>query len=222
MEKNRLAVILLGLPGSGKSTQAHLLSLAYGFSYVSPGDIFRSLPEHIDDQIYKQVTAYMLRGVLIPDSLFIQVMKAPLRKFYDFPTSLVFDGLPRSIAQAEWLNQSLTEQEIAICKAIYLDVSFEEMTKRVAKRLVCMNCHAPNGYYNGQTRCDFCGGELIQRKDDELTTVDGRLLEYQKQTEPLIRLYKAENKLIEIDGEQSIHIVFAKLIKSLQLDLLSE
>ncbi len=164
----------------------------------------------------------MLKGILIPDKLFIQVMQAPLQNFYDISTSLVFDGLPRSIAQAVWLNKSLTEQQIEICKAIYLDVSLEEMTKRVAKRLVCMSCHAPNGYYNGQEKCDFCGGELAQRVDDESTTVHDRLLEYQKQTEPLIKLYKADNKLIEIDGEQPIHIVFADLIKSLQLSLLPD
>lgn len=221
MDIDRLAVILLGLPGSGKSTQAHLLSLAYNFTYVSPGDIFRSPAAYIDDETYKEVTSYMNRGELIPDELFIRVMKAPLQMFFKSSTCLVFDGLPRSIAQAEWLNELLARQEIDICKAIYLDVSFEEMTKRIAKRLVCMSCHSPNGYYSGQIRCDFCDGELVHRRDDEVTVVDERLQEYQKQTEPLIRMYKTENKLIEINGEQPIHIIFAKIIKALQLNLLS-
>src|ERR1700730_7034675 len=94
-EGNKTAIILLGLPGSGKTTQARLLSLSYGFTYVSPGDIFRDISiTYSDGQIREQIESYLRQGVLIPDELFKKVMKAPLKRFFDMSGKLILDGLP--------------------------------------------------------------------------------------------------------------------------------
>jgi adenylate kinase len=203
--------------GSGKSTQAHLLSLAYGFPRISAGDQLRELAKQEESPLREQAESLMLKGALMPDELLISVAIAPLQATYHTSRGFILDGVPRNPTQANIVATSLGELGMYTIKAIHIHVSLEQVHKRIAQRLVCENCQAPSGYPGSQTRCDFCDSVLISRNDDMSNIIVERWQEHFRQTGPLIQNYEREGKLIQINGDRSIHIVFAEIINALRL-----
>lgn len=216
-EKNRLIITFVGVPGSGKSTQARLLSLAYDFTCVSAGDQLRELVKQGKSPIREQVESLMLRGAFMPDELLIPIVIAPIQTAYYTSVGFILDGVPRNITQASMLTTSLKGLGIYTIKAIHLQVSAEKVRERIARRLVCKNCQAPGGYPGSQMSCDFCDGVLIPRNDDVSDVMVDRWQEHLRQTEPLIQTYENESRLVHINGDRPIHIVFAEIINALHL-----
>jgi adenylate kinase len=214
IEEDKPLIIFVGLPGSGKSTQASLLSRACAFPCISAGHLLREIAANVATQMREPVASLLLTGSFMPDELLMSTVIPPLEAAYKASKGIILDGMPRKLSQAKLLDASLKELGVYTIKAVYLSISPDQARERVAQRLICKNCQAPGGYPGGRTRCDFCEDELIRRVDDISNLMDTRWREYFRQTEPLIQAYEEEDKLVTINGEQPIHIVFAEIIKA--------
>ena len=205
-----LKIILLGPPGAGKGTQAKSISEAYSIPHISTGDIFR---KNISGKTPLGVEAkgYMDRGQLVPDELTINLVKDRLQN-EDCEDGFLLDGFPRTVKQAEALDSFLNENGNSIDVALLIDVPFSFILERMTGRRVCTDCGASfHIKFNPPKiggKCDLCGGNLMQRKDDCEDTVNERLDVYEKQTQPLIEYYKNGNILKTVDGARTIELVF--------------
>jgi adenylate kinase len=208
-----LKIILLGPPGAGKGTQAKLISEKYSIPHISTGDIFR---KNISEKTPLGVKAksYMDKGQLVPDELTIDLVKDRLQQ-EDCKNGFLLDGFPRTVAQAEALDKFLHEHNQNINAALLIDVPQEYILERMTGRRVCNSCgasyHVKFNPSKIQGKCDVCGSELIQRKDDSEETVTERLDVYSKQTQPLIQYYSEEKVLSTIDGTREIKEVFENI-----------
>lgn len=207
-----MKLVLLGAPGSGKGTQASLISKRYNLPAISTGDIFR---ENIKNQtaLGIKVKTIMDSGNLCPDDLTIELVKDRLSQ-PDCANGYLLDGFPRNLVQAQALDVFSTPDKI-----LDIDVDLNKIERRLIGRRSCPKC---NGSFHidfiGDTKvCPTCGAELIIRKDDNVETVKERLSVYQKQTAPLIEYYKNHNILFEINGDQKIEDVFSEITKVLDL-----
>ena len=204
-----MRLILLGAPGAGKGTQAEMLTKLYDIPCISTGNIFR---EHISNntELGKKAKAYMDEGKLVPDSLVIELVKSRITQD-DCKNGMIFDGFPRTIPQAEALDVMLKELNIPIDYVVNVDVPDEMIVDRMAGRTVCPSCgasyHKTNKKEAVAGKCDLCQGDLIQREDDKAETVMKRLSVYHEQTEPLIAYYKAQGKVLDIDGVGAVEEV---------------
>jgi len=203
------------MSGAGKSTQAHLLSRAYGFTRIGAGEQLRELATQGEAPIHRQIELLLLKGYLMPDEIVVPIMIDPIKAACDTSAGFILDGTPRNLKQAELLDTSLQEMGMCNIRVIYFHILLDQLRERVAQRLVCKNCQAPSGYPGSRSKCDFCGGMLAPRMDDTADVVDKRWREYIKQTEPLIQAYDRQGKLICINAERPIHIVFAEIINAL-------
>lgn len=203
-------IILLGPPGAGKGTQAKLISEKYSIPHISTGDIFR---KNISEKTPLGVKAksYMDKGQLVPDELTIDLVKDRLQQ-EDCKNGFLLDGFPRTVAQAEALDAFLYEYNQNINSALLIDVPQEYILERMTGRRVCNSCgasyHVRFNPSKVDGKCDVCGSELIQRKDDSEETVRERLDIYSKQTQPLIQYYSDKKVLSTIDGTREIKEVF--------------
>jgi adenylate kinase len=185
-------------------------------AHIASGDIFREAVEK-GTELGTKVKSYMEKGELVPDEITITMIMERLSQ-PDCQRGFILDGFPRTLKQAEALDRALTEKGQVIDKVIYINVSEEELLRRISGRWICRQCQAP---YNLSTsppkeagKCDYCGGELYQRPDDTRETAKKRLEVYFQQTQPLINYYQAQGKLIKIDGEQNIELVNKELMKA--------
>ncbi|MBQ7373802.1 MAG: adenylate kinase [Clostridia bacterium] len=203
-------VILLGAPGAGKGTQAVRLAEKYGIPHISTGDIFRS---NIKGQTPIGIVAksYIDKGQLVPDEVTIQIVKERLEKD-DCKCGYLLDGFPRTVAQAEALDKFSKVEAV-----VNVDVPLNKLLKRITGRRVCAKCGESYhvDYLEGKTTCAKCGAELIQRADDNETTVSARLEVYEKQTAPLIEYYAQKGVLITVDGDGDIERVFNSICEKL-------
>ena len=208
-----MKIILLGAPGAGKGTQAEKICEALSVPSISTGDIIRSALKS-GSEIGMKAKSYMDSGDLVPDEIVIYIVKERI-SHPDCKNGFVLDGFPRTIPQAE----ALDNMGVGIDKVIEFKVSDETIVKRMSGRRVCEKCSTGyNMLYKKprvEGKCDKCSGTLIQRKDDTPETVKARLIVYHKQTEPLKDYYKAQGKLIVIDGEQEIKDITQKALKAL-------
>jgi len=195
-------LILLGPPGAGKGTQAEVLVKRLGVIRISTGDILRNAVKN-GTPIGLQAKSYMDAGDLVPDDVIIGVVKERLAG-QDCQSGYIFDGMPRTIAQAQALDQG----GIEIDTVLLVDIDDESIEKRLGGRRTCSDC--PMSYHT-ETKpplkegiCDVCGGKLIKRDDDEEATIHNRLLTYHRETEPLIEYYEAQGKLKTVHGGNSI------------------
>ena len=202
-------ILLLGPPGAGKGTQSSNLVEAFGVEHVTTGDALRSNKE-MDisdlDLEYDTPGEYMDRGELVPDA----VVNAIVEKALHSADGFVLDGYPRNLDQAEEL-ESMTDLDVIVS----LSVSEAELVDRLTGRRVCSECgtnyHVEFDQPAEEGVCDECGGELIQREDDQEEAVRNRLDVFAENTEPVIEYYSDREAFVEIDGEQSLEGVWADL-----------
>jgi len=211
-------IILLGAPGAGKGTQAEILRERLGLAHIASGDLFR---ENVSKgtPLGKLAKSYMDRGELVPDDVTVQMVIDRISR-PDCAHGVVFDGFPRTEAQAQALDQALAKENKKINAAINVAVRDETLVERLSARWICP---IDGAVYNTMTnpprlagRCDKDSAELYQREDDKPETVRRRLQVYHKQTKPLIDYYRSKGILREVNGEQSIEKVQADLVKAVE------
>lgn len=212
-----LRTILLGPPGAGKGTQAVKIVEKYGVPHISTGDIFR---ENIKKgtELGKKAQEYMNRGELVPDDLVIEIATTRLLED-DCKNGFLLDGFPRTVYQAEKLDEFLAAHGSKIDKVLDIAVEKEELITRLTGRRVCKACGASYHVVNIPPKkegvCDICGGELVQRADDNIETVTNRIDVYEAQTKPLIDYYEKAGNIAHIDGSTGLENVFADIVKAL-------
>ena len=208
-----MRLILLGPPGAGKGTQAEVLVEKLGVPQISTGDILRSAVKN-GTLVGLKAKAYMDAGDLVPDDVIIGVVKERLTAD-DCRNGYIFDGMPRTIAQAE----ALDTQGVVIESVLSIEVPDEVIIERLGGRRTCPECgviyHVVTKKPGKEGICDACGATLIIRKDDEADTIKNRLQTYHKETEPLIDYYKAQGKLKEVGGSYGIAEQTAEVFKVL-------
>lgn len=204
-----MKIILLGPPGAGKGTQAKSISNRYSIPHISTGDIFRkNISENTPLGI--EAKSYMDKGQLVPDEVTINMVKDRLVQD-DCKDGYLLDGFPRTVSQAEALQEFLEQRGESLNTALLINVPNEFILERMTGRRVCPSCGASyhikfNPPANG--KCELCGTDIVQRKDDTAETVKERLDVYEKQTQPLIDYYKEKKLLSTVDGTKAINEVF--------------
>lgn len=198
------SIILIGAPGAGKGTNAKRITKAYNIPHISTGDMFReAIKNHT--KLGDEASEYMKKGLLVPDKVTIGLVHERLSK-PDCKNGFLLDGFPRTIPQAEALKKIGEELNRPINYVIDISVPESVLKDRICGRRVCKVCGAPYHVTNMKPKvdgkCDLCGGELIQRKDDNEEALKVRLSEYHKQTEPLVKFYK--DILYTIDGTKDL------------------
>lgn len=205
-----MRIILLGPPGAGKGTQAKLISEKFSISHISTGDIFR---KNISEKTPLGVKAkeYMDKGLLVPDELTIDIVKDRLTN-EDCKNGFLLDGFPRTVKQAEALEDFLKTRDENIDTALLIHVPSEFILDRMTGRRVCPACGASFHIKFNPPKvdgvCDLCGSNIVQRKDDSEETVKERIDVYERQTQPLVDFYESNDKLFKVDGTQTIDHVF--------------
>ena len=198
-------LVILGSPGSGKGTQAVMLARRFSLLHISTGDLLRDAVA-AGTELGKQARAFMDRGGLVPDGLVIDLIEETLRS-NEGGDGFVLDGFPRTLNQAVALRDLLAGMEKEIRYVIHLDVSEDEVVRRLSLRRTCPSC---NRLFNLATdppsdgsHCDDCGVELIGRKDDQEDVIRNRLEVYRRETLPLLRWYEQNSTVLKVDGERS-------------------
>jgi adenylate kinase len=206
-------LILLGAPGTGKGTQAHLLAEREGWLHVSTGDMLREAVAQ-KTALGEKAKEYMEQGALVPDELVIGMLVERIGQ-PDAQAGLILDGFPRTLAQAQALDRALEAAGRSVDLAVNIAVPDEELVKRLSGRWMCRNCGAIYNVATGKPdKCKRCGGELYQREDDKPETVRSRL---QKQKPPpeMMAHYRLAKKLIDINGMQGVEKVTEQLMNVL-------
>jgi len=196
------AVIFLGPPGAGKGTQAKLVAEKLRVPHLSTGDMLRENVSKGTD-LGRLAKPVMERGDLVPDDLVLRMVEDRIAR-PDAANGFVFDGFPRTLAQAEALNRILERQDFGPPVVIFFRVADDVLMRRLAGRRMCKICSEIYNIYDHppkvEGRCDFDGGELIQRDDDRAEVVRERLAAYNRQTKPLVEYYRSQGMLDEIDA----------------------
>ena len=212
-----MKIIMLGAPGAGKGTHAGKISEKYGIPHISTGDIFR---ENIKNgtELGKKAQEYMDKGLLVPDELVCDLVVDRIHKD-DCEKGYILDGFPRTIPQANALDEALAKDGEKIEFAIDIEVPDENIINRMSGRRACVACGATYHIVHIPTKvegvCDKCGAELILRDDDKPETVKNRLNVYHEQTQPLIDYYTAKTVLHEVDGTKAMEDVFSSIVSIL-------
>ena len=212
-----MKIIMLGAPGAGKGTQAKMIAEKYGIPHVSTGDIFRANIKN-GTELGKQAKEYMDAGKLVPDELTVKILLDSVAQD-DCKNGYVLDGFPRTIPQAEVLEDALNKLGDKIDYAVNVDVPDENIVRRMSGRRACLKCgatyHIEHIPPKQEGICDTCGSELVLRDDDKPETVLNRLKVYHDQTQPLIDFYTERNVLKTVDGTRDMKDVFADIISIL-------
>jgi adenylate kinase len=210
-------VVLLGPPGAGKGTQAKLLQEEFGAVQISTGDILR---QAVADKtaLGGEAAAYISRGALVPDDLIVNLVAERLKE-KDCARGFLLDGFPRTIPQAERLDEILDKMGLRLNGVLSVQVPENILIKRLAGRRTCRQCGALThvAFNTPKTAgvCDRCGGELYQREDDKEETVAHRLEVYRAQTAPLVDYYQKRSLVRVIDGVGEIGVIRARIIEAL-------
>jgi adenylate kinase len=210
------AVIFLGPPGAGKGTQAKVLAQLFGAPHLSTGDMLREHVEH-GTSLGLQAQPIMSRGELVPDSLVLKMVAERIER-QDCRHGFVFDGFPRTVAQAQYLGQLLVEHGFRRPIVIHLVIDLPLLMKRLTGRRVCKVGGEIYNIYDRPPKvaghCDNDGGELMQRVDDTEEVIAPRLAAYQKQTAPLVTYYKRLGLLHQVDAAKSVDEVKQQVLQS--------
>jgi len=208
---------MLGAPGAGKGTQAARIAEKYNIPHISTGDIFRANIKN-GTELGQKAKSYMDQGLLVPDELVVDLVVDRLAKD-DAKCGYVLDGFPRTIPQAEALDNALASKNENVDYAINVEVPDENIVRRMSGRRACLSCGATyHVVYNPtkvEGKCDSCGSELVLRDDDKPETVKKRLDVYHEQTQPLIDYYTNKGIIKEVDGTKDMNEVFADIVNIL-------
>ncbi len=212
-----MKIIMLGAPGAGKGTQAKMIADKYGVPHISTGDIFRANIKN-GTELGMEAKKYMDQGLLVPDELTVKILLDRVAKD-DCKKGYVLDGFPRTIPQAEVLEEALANIGDKIDFAIDVDVPDENIVRRMSGRRACLSCgatyHIEHVPPKAEGICDRCGKELVLRDDDKAETVKNRLNVYHEQTQPLIDFYEKKGVLKSVDGTVDMQDVFAAIVSIL-------
>jgi adenylate kinase len=214
-KKLNRAVIFLGPPGAGKGTQAKELAKRYGVPHLSTGDMLR---ENIarGTALGAQAAPIMKRGELVPDSLVLKMVTERIDR-PDCSHGFVFDGFPRTVAQAQWLGELLKQHGYQQAIVVHLAIDPTLVLKRITGRRMCkLGGEIYNIYERPPKvpgRCDNDGGELEQRPDDREDIVATRLRAYEKQTAPLVAYYRRLGRLRDVDAAKSVDEIARKILE---------
>jgi adenylate kinase len=210
-------VILFGPPGAGKGTQAKLLVEKLGVPQISTGDMMRA-ERASGSELGKKFDEYMAKGLLVPDDLVLELFQKRLAQ-PDAGAGAVFDGFPRTVAQADALDRTLANLGRGIDKVLALEVPTDVIVERIAGRRVCVACgqtyHVRYNPPPPSGRCSRCGGEIVQRKDDTEEKVRTRNQEYLDNTLSILRHYEPRGLVERVDGVGSVEEVNARVMKAL-------
>ncbi|KMY46078.1 adenylate kinase [Bacillus sp. FJAT-27916] len=206
-------LVLMGLPGAGKGTQAERIVEEYHIPHISTGDMFRAAMKD-ETPLGLEAKSYMDKGELVPDEVTIGIVRERLAKD-DCQKGFLLDGFPRTVAQAEALEALLAEMDRQLDYVINIEVDKSILMERLTGRRICKACGATyHLVFNPPAKegvCDRCGGELYQRADDNEATVQTRLDVNIQQSQPLITFYEGKGYLRNLDGQQPIDKVFADI-----------
>ncbi len=210
-----MRLILLGAPGAGKGTQAEILSRELKIPTISTGNILRAAMRE-GTPVGVQARSYVDAGKLVPDEVIIRIVQDRLSQ-QDCENGFILDGFPRTIPQAEAMEQF----GIEIDRALSIEIEDETIVSRMSGRRTCRECsqtfHIVSNPPKQEGKCDFCGGELIIRKDDAPETVRARLEVYHNETEPLKAFYRSRGKLVSVDNQPTIEATTAEIRKALEI-----
>ncbi|EIE3591995.1 adenylate kinase [Staphylococcus pseudintermedius] len=211
-------IILMGLPGAGKGTQASEIIKKYPIPHISTGDMFRKAIKD-ETELGKEAKSYMDRGELVPDEVTVGIVKERISED-DAKKGFLLDGFPRTIEQAEALNSILEELGRTIDAVVNIEVPEEELMNRLTGRRICETCgttyHLVFNPPKVEGICDIDGGKLYQREDDNPETVANRLEVNVKQSKPILEFYKQKGLLKNIDGSKHIDEVTSDVIEILE------
>ena len=211
-------LLIIGAPGAGKGTMSDLLINTYHLVHVSTGDMLRAAVK-AGTPVGLKAQEYMNKGALVPDEVIHDIIVERLSQD-DIKAGFLFDGYPRTIAQAQDLDQILKEIGLKIDAVINLNIEDDELIKRITGRRLCPTCgDIFNIYYKAPAKegvCDKCGAELITRKDDNLDSLTVRLQEYHKNTQPVIEYYEKAGLVANVDAKQGVDEVFGDIRKLLE------
>ena len=217
MEGTHMKIIMLGAPGAGKGTQAKKIAEKYSIPHISTGDIFRANIKN-GTELGMKAKTYMDQGLLVPDELVVDLVVDRVQQ-EDCANGYVLDGFPRTIPQAEALDNALNALGQKMDYAINVEVPDANIVNRMGGRRACVGCGATYHLEFAPTKvegvCDNCQGELILREDDKPETVQKRLNVYHEQTQPLIDYYTGKEIMVEVDGTVDINDVFKAIVNIL-------
>ena len=210
-------LILFGAPGVGKGTQAVELAKKFNLTHISTGEIFREIiASH--SELGELANSYISKGNLVPDDVTVGIVKERLAQ-EDCKNGFILDGFPRTLPQAECLDNICLELNMNIDYVIDIEVDEDELIKRLSGRRVCKSCgasyHIDFNPSKVENVCDKCNGELYTRKDDHKESVAVRLKTYKSSTMPLINYYVNKGILVEINGQQEINEVLNEIVEKI-------
>ncbi|MBC1742296.1 adenylate kinase [Listeria welshimeri] len=212
-----MKLVLMGLPGAGKGTQAEQIVEKYNIPHISTGDMFRAAMKN-NTELGKKAKSFMDNGDLVPDEVTNGIVRERLAED-DAKNGFLLDGFPRTVEQAAELENILSDLGTELDAVINIEVDKDVLMKRLTGRWICRTCGKTyHEIYNPPKiagKCDLDGGELYQREDDKRETVENRLNVNMKQTKPLLDFYSEKGKLHSINGEQDINDVFVDVEKIL-------
>ncbi len=209
-------ILILGPQGSGKGTQASLLAEKFNLAHIETGKIFRQMAK-AKTPLGKRINFLIyVKGSLIPDNLTVRVLEQALHKVSK-SKGVVFDGFPRTFAQAKALDVLFKKLGRRLTLVIDMPISRKTTVKRLSLRRTCMKCGrifiAGKNIPSNAKKCPVCGGQVFQREDDKPKAIAERLASYNKMTKPLIKYYKTQGILVRIDGEPPVKAVFKNILK---------
>ena len=207
-----MRIILLGCPGAGKGTQSKVLAGKYNVAHIATGDLFRA---EIGQKtpLGLKVADYLKSGTLVPDDIVVEMVAKHLN---DSPNGFLLDGFPRTLEQAQALDQYMKKENAGIDMVIYIDMKQDEVVRRLTSRRTCPSCNAVYNLISSPPKtdgkCDKDNADLTQRPDDTEPIVRKRLMVYEDLTRPLVAYYRSEGMLQEVNGAQPVENVTQNLV----------
>ena len=211
-------IILLGAPGAGKGTQGQILCEKYGIPQISTGDILRANVRN-KTALGVQAKEFMDKGSLVPDKIVVDMVVDRI-KAEDCQKGFILDGFPRTLNQAEALNETFATLNKKIDAVVGVEVDKKTLTKRLSGRRICKKCSA--SYHVSFSPpvnmgiCDKCNAELYQRDDDQEETIEARLVVYQKETLPLVNYYREKGQYLPVDGTGAMDKITKSIVDAIE------